>query len=75
MKILEKNIEDLKVIQSSYPINSRGYEALRLAIVVLTQVYDSAEVASRPSIHWVLGEGGASGTIEVDPSNVIMEIK
>jgi hypothetical protein len=73
MKMLEKNIEDLKVIQSSYPVNSRGYEALRLAIVVLTQVYDSAEVASKPSIHWVLGEGGASGTINVDTAYVTLE--
>ena len=64
MKILQQNIEDLKVIQSGYPSNSRGYEALRLAIVVLSQVYGE----SMPSIHWVLGESGASGTITLDPS-------
>jgi hypothetical protein len=54
MKILKENIEDLKVIQDGYPANSRGYEALRLAITVLTQVYD------KPSEHWVAGEEAAS---------------
>ena len=63
MKILKEHISDLKVIQSGYPNNSRGYEALRLAIVVLSQVYEP-----EPSIHWVLGESGASGTITLDPS-------
>jgi hypothetical protein len=43
MKILKEHIEDLKVIQSGYPQNSREYEALRLAIVVLCQVYATNE--------------------------------
>lgn len=76
MKILKEHIEDLKVIQSGYPNNSRGYEALRLAIVVLTQVYDGEAVAT-PANHWVAGEGAGSvngsvsapayGTITVAP--------
>jgi hypothetical protein len=68
MKILKENIEDLKVIQSGYPANSRGYEALRLAITVLTQVYE-------PSIHWVLGESGASGTINVAPDQAYVTLE
>ena len=70
MKILKENIEDLKVIQTGYPANSRGYEALRLAIAVLTQVYEP-----EPSIHWVLGEGGASGTITMDPSDATFSME
>jgi hypothetical protein len=57
MKIVDVCIQDLKTIQSAYPINSRGYEALRLAIVILTQVHDAKSTASN---HWVLGEDGGS---------------
>ena len=43
MQMLKQNIEDLKVIQSSYPNNSRGYQALNLAIVALSQLYATNE--------------------------------
>lgn len=62
MKIVDVCIQDLKSIQSAYPINSRGYEALRLAIVILTQVHDSKSVAAN---HWVAGEG--AGSVIKDP--------
>jgi hypothetical protein len=70
MQMLKQNIEDLKVMQSSYPSNSRGYSALNLAIVALSQLYATNEhmmSIAEPSIHWVLGETGASGTINVEP--------
>jgi hypothetical protein len=69
MNMLKQNIEDLKVIQSSYPNNSRGYQALNLAIVALSQLYDANGLLAieEPSIHWVLGEAGASGTINAKP--------
>jgi len=54
MKIIDVCIQDLKTIQSAYPNNSRGYEALRLAIEILNQ--RSEEVGP----HWVLGEKGIS---------------
>jgi hypothetical protein len=60
MKMIDVCIQDLKTIQSSYPINSRGYEALRLAIVILTQVHDAKSVAAN---HWVAGEAGASSNL------------
>ena len=62
MKIVDVCIQDLKTIQSGYPINSRGYEALRLAIVILTQVHDAKSVAAN---HWVAGEG--AGSVIKDP--------
>ena len=62
MKIVDVCIQDLKTIQSTYPINSRGYEALRLAIVILTQVHDAKSVAAN---HWVAGEG--AGSVIKDP--------
>jgi hypothetical protein len=58
MNVLKQNIEDLKVIQSGYPESSRGYEALRLAIVVLTQTYDGNACVQLN--HWVVGEGAGS---------------
>lgn len=62
MKIVDVCIQDLKTIQAGYPINSRGYEALRLAIVILTQVHDAKSVAAN---HWVAGEG--AGSVIKDP--------
>jgi hypothetical protein len=57
MKMIDVCIQDLKTIQSSYPINSRGYEALRLAIIVLER---AIEIDDTKSPLWVLGEEGAS---------------
>jgi len=61
MNMLKQNIEDLKVMQSSYPPNSRGYSALNLAIVALSQLYATNEhMLSIMEPHWVAGEQGAS---------------
>ena len=65
MNMLKQNIEDLKVIQGSYPSNSRGYAALNLAIVALSQLYETKEhmlsiKEPRAPSHWVAGESGAS---------------
>lgn len=53
MSMLKQNIEDLKVIQSGYPNNSRGYAALNLAINTLSQLYKTPP-------HWVAYEGAGS---------------
>jgi len=76
MQMLKQNIEDLKVIQSSYPPNSRGYSALNLAIVALSQLYATNEhmmSIAEPSIHWVVGEAGSSGTINAPAGEAWIE--
>ena len=68
--MLKQNIEDLKIMQASYPTETRGYQALNLAIVALSQLYATNEhmmSIAEPSIHWVVGEAGSSGTINVEP--------
>jgi hypothetical protein len=57
MKMLCKTIEDLKIMQQSYPNNSRGYEALRFAIMILER---EVEVKEQVNPHWVAGEGASS---------------
>jgi len=52
MKMLCKTIEDLKIMQQSYPNNSRGYEALRFAIMILER---EVEVKEQVNPHWVAG--------------------
>jgi hypothetical protein len=72
MNMLKQNIEDLKVIQSSYPNNSRGYQALNLAIVALSQLYETNEhMLSIVEPHWVAGESAGSITYSVSgPSSI-----
>jgi len=68
MNMLCKTIEDLKIMQQSYPNNSRGYEALRFAIIILER---AIEIKEEVNPHWVVGEpagsiqnhGAFSGTI------------
>ncbi len=77
MQMLKQNIEDLKVIQSSYPNNSRGYQALNLAIVALSQLYATNEhmlsISEPTPPHWVAGEGAGSVTASVSgPSSVTL---
>ena len=57
MKMLCQTIEDLKTIQNGYPNNSRGYESLRMAIVILER---AIELKEEVNPHWVLGEEAAS---------------
>jgi hypothetical protein len=57
MKMLCKTIEDLKIMQQSYPNNSRGFEALRFAIMILER---EIEVKEQVNPHWVVGEGASS---------------
>ena len=57
MKMLCKTIEDLKIMQQIYPNNSRGYEALRFAIMILER---EVEVKEQVNPHWVAGEGASS---------------
>jgi len=57
MRMLCKTIEDLKIMQQSYPNNSRGYEALRFAIMILER---EVEVKEQVNPHWVAGEGASS---------------
>ena len=80
MSILKQNIEDLKVIRSSYPENSRGYCALNLAIVTLSRIYATNEhmlSMGAGSPHWVLGEGAGSlnGTITVEPGDATFTVE
>jgi hypothetical protein len=75
--MLKQNIEDLKIMQASYPTETRGYQALNLAIVALSQLYDTNQLLAieEPSIHWVLGEAGASGTITVEPGTATFSVE
>jgi len=57
MKMLCKTIEDLKIMQQSYPNNSRGYEALRFTIMILER---EVELKKQVNPHWVAGEGASS---------------
>jgi len=57
MKMLCQTIEDLKTIQNGYPPSSRGYESLRMAIVILER---AIEIEEQVNPHWVAGEPGAS---------------
>jgi hypothetical protein len=57
MKMLCQTIEDLKTIQNKYPDNSRGFEALRFAIIILEREIELKEVVNP---HWVSGEPAAS---------------
>ena len=91
MSILKQNIEDLKVIRSSYPENSRGYCALNLAIVTLSRIYATNEhilSIGAGSPHWVAGEGAGSvntgiienpgafsGTITVEPGDATFTVE
>lgn len=52
-----KCIEDLKIIQNQYPESSRGYESLRLAIIILER---AIEVQEKVNPHWVAGEEASS---------------
>jgi len=44
-------------MQQSYPNNSRGFEALRFAIMILER---EIEVKEQVNPHWVVGEGASS---------------
>jgi hypothetical protein len=73
--MLKQNIEDLKVIQGSYPNNSRGYQALNLAIVALSQLYETNEhMLSIAEPHWVAGESAGS-TINVKPGEASITLE
>jgi hypothetical protein len=84
MQMLKQNIEDLKVMRNGYPNNSRGYAALNLAIVALSQLYDTnvhMMSIDEPSPHWVVGEAAGSmntvavsGTITANPGEAFLEI-
>ena len=55
--MLCKTIEDLKIMKQSYPNNSRGFEALRFAIIILEREIELKEAVNP---HWVSGEPAAS---------------
>lgn len=55
--MLDKTIEDLKTIQTQYPEKSRGYESLRLAILILER---AVELQEEVNPHWVAGEEASS---------------
>jgi hypothetical protein len=67
MKMLCETIGDLRTIQSKYPESSRGYESLRLAIIILERAVEIEEAVSphwvdqgAGSPHWVAGQGAGS---------------
>ena len=72
MNMLKQNIEDLKVMRNGYPNNSRGYSALNLAIVALSQLYATNEhmlsISEPTPPHWVVGESAGS-TITTKPGD------
>jgi hypothetical protein len=70
--MLKNCIQDLRTIQDRYPERSRGFESLRLAILILER---SVEIEEEVNPAWVAGEPAASITINAAPGEATFHVE